>query len=352
MNQNLPQNLIIFPESPMAVNRNAKELRRIKFKPEKLKDSTSGSDGLANKTQERCEKLVKAKQEMYEAQLAAKRQRTQKRIDIWEQRSTTNVPDSHGLTQNSRTKSSSLASSQAYNHIDSSELDPRFCCTPQSVQQFQNSDSKRSETFTNTDGNEPNNDTSDDGISPIQPGDLDLSNGETENRDRGEDQSFSPKNTIPNGPNDYWKQIQQEIKGYEFEPAVSGRGAKANPVSISVLKCEQQPEKFLKAMVLHSYPKTVLGNLSHEPEQVGKEHWISGRSPVHQFEKKKLDLIMSIYYDYLLKRFNDEEDHERVHYMKKATNDIGRWMKGERLKMRATAISDAEKEAEQIRPLN
>ncbi|KAJ8665413.1 hypothetical protein QAD02_007075 [Eretmocerus hayati] len=345
----------------MALNRNAKELRRIKFKPGKLKDSTSGFDGLANKTQERCEKL--GKQEMYEAQLAAKRQQIQKQIDIWEQRSTTNVPDSHGLTQNSRTKSSSLASSQPYNHIDSSESDPRFCCTPQSVQQFQNSDSKRSETLTNTNSNELNNDTSDDGMSelqrmieeqdqenarkkkkrrsvgpgienrnhlpsekcdnatiasnirgkglrrpkssyrvnvtepstsnyelhndgnggtsPIQPGDLDLSNGETENRDRGEDQSFSPQNTISNGPNDYWKQIQQEIKGYEFDPAVSG-----------------------------------------------------------------------IYYDYLLKRFNDEEDYKRVHYTKKATNDIGRWMRGERLKMRATAISDAEKEAEQIRPLN
>ncbi|KAJ8685128.1 hypothetical protein QAD02_020921 [Eretmocerus hayati] len=323
----------------MAVNRNAKELRRIKFKPGKLKDSTSGSDGLANETQERCEKLVKVKQEMYEAQLAAKRQQTQKQIDIWKQRSTTNVPDSH------------------------------------------DSDSKRSETFTNTNGNEPNNDTSDDGTSPIQPGDLDLSNSETENRDRGEDQSFSPQNTISNGPNDYWKQTQQEIKVYEFDPAVSvgqkrpvkrkaalivnalsmyrdksrpeyaeakkrykissgqvlfGQGAKANPVPISVLKCEQQPEKFFI-----SIPKRSWETFRTSPNKWGKNTGFQGD---HQY--------ISIYYDYLLKRFNDEEDHERVHYMKKATNDIGRWMRGERLKMQATAISDAEKEAEQIRPLN
>ncbi|KAJ8680621.1 hypothetical protein QAD02_016408 [Eretmocerus hayati] len=483
--------LHVLGETPMAVKRYAKDLRRIRFKPEKLKSSTSGSDVLADKTEEKCKDLVKVKKEVHDARLAAKQQQSQKQLEIWDKRFGTNHHTSLSVTQSLQRKSTAVSPLQTCPHINSIDssgsrfystsgvsgqtvtstntsinasntdaLDDDGMAALNKMIEEQENDQKKSKSKTKkvvpeTESNlhytssgsfdctettlsvnkqgkgvmRPKSTTEKnssvairkiDVIDPQKDDDCTLrmdasrnlvipstsnyeyhtvgnergtsstllqeaSSGELDNddpEDARENQNSPRPNGMSNEPNDYMKMLQRQMRGYEFDPATSvearrplkrkaalivnaitmykdksrpeyaeakkrykmssgmahlGQGVKAHPVAISVLKSEKNPEKYLKAVVLHFYPLSILGNLSFEPEQVEEKFWIPGRSPPHQFEKKKLDLILSIYYDYLMQRFDDDHDFQRVHYMKKATKDISRWMRGQRFIMRKAA---------------
>ncbi|KAJ8686708.1 hypothetical protein QAD02_022502 [Eretmocerus hayati] len=445
-----PAKLKVLGETPIAVQRNAKKLRRIRFVPSKLKKSTSESDSVANNSQQKCNELLQIQKEKQEAKLASSQHESRKQLDIWNTRHSDlwstaqqipstfqNIPQTCAIPQLSAgdvvlsAKSTVEASidtscklfsqdnmckiSKPLNKISSNPVtnDIQSMDTPNKPKSMKRlkSSSKSGSTVTERrtihanfhQGYNSNSRIA----SPTIPGipststhqysSMSSNRGTIQNTLHESDVDQYSENNMETDPartsdhpqelvsttsrsnNDYMKMVLRHSKAYEFDPRAAGgekrpvkrrsalvvnaittykdkrrpeyndyrkryklargmaqlgQGVAAHPISLGVMELSESPEKFLKSLVLHYFSKDELAEYSFEPEQVPQKCWIPGKSQPRQFPKDKLDLILSIYDDFLHKKFDDQHEASRVRYLLKAVDDMGRWMRRERQRLR------------------
>ncbi|KAJ8681797.1 hypothetical protein QAD02_017589 [Eretmocerus hayati] len=523
-----PAKLKVLGETPIAVQRNAKELKRIKFVPAKLKKTTSESDSVVNQTQERCQELLQMQKRKDDVKLAASKHESRKQLDIWNarnpghtssaQRSLSNswnisetctipqssagdLPLSTASTVNFFKDTSSNLSSQDKIHKMSKSFPKKSNCQVDNRPHFMDSHQDHGQVVTQSKHHVSiSNESNSDGVETLQrmideeetrrlkkqnkkrkqvkgvngnsgcsspsileSHDISLAtphNSKSMNRlessrsispeinqsgtadsnafyqcggnsarastsyplspSTSTHQSYVNRCTVQNEvyesnvaqseqvhaevhpiptrlcpqenislttrsrePNEYMKRVQRLIKGYDFDPRSSGdgkrpprrrsalvvnaitaykdksrpeyidyrkrykvakgmtqlgQGVAVHPISLTVMEASVSPEKYLKSLVLHYFTKDELAQYSFEPEQVPQHCWIPGGSQPQQFPRNKLDLILSLYDDYLHKKFDDQHASERIRFLLKAVDDISRWMRRERQRLREAAL--------------